>query len=346
METAPHKSMVFLTCIGIDEGEMMKKTGFLKKSMLFLLVSFVCTGFFAFPSSAQNQGKVIIFHAGSLSIPFKQMAEAFNKKYPNVQVLREAAGSRICARKITDLKRQCDIMASADYSVIDSLLIPDYASWDIHFATNEMAIMYRPNSKYAKKINGKNWYEILLKKGVEYGHSDPNADPAGYRSQLVWQLAEKYYKVPGLYKKLVADCPLQNVRPKETDLIPLVEAGQLDYLFIYKSVCEQHHMPFVTLPDQINLGSLAWSDFYKQASIKISGKKPGTFIEKKGAPMVYGITIPSNAPNKAWAVKFLAFVLGPQGRDVMEKNGQHSIYPAKLSGDAAHLPPVIKQLTQ
>jgi molybdate/tungstate transport system substrate-binding protein len=139
---------------------------------------------------------------------------------------------------------------------------------------------------------------------------------------------------------------LQNVRPKETDLIPLVEAGQLDYLFIYKSVCEQHHMPFVTLPDQINLGSLAWSDFYKQASIKISGKKPGTFIEKKGAPMVYGITIPSNAPNKAWAVKFLAFVLGPQGRDVMEKNGQHSIYPAKLSGDAAHLPPVIKQLTQ
>jgi molybdate/tungstate transport system substrate-binding protein len=324
----------------------MKKIGFLKKIMLVLLASIVCTSFIAFPSSAQNQGKVIIFHAGSLSIPFKQMAEAFNKEYPNVQVLREAAGSRICARKITDLKKRCDIMASADYSVIDTLLIPKYASWDIHFATNEMAIMYRPDSKYASDINGKNWYDILLKKGVEYGHSDPNADPAGYRSQLVWQLAEKYYNVPGLYAKLIAGCPLQNVRPKETDLIPLLEAGQIDYLFIYKSVCEQHHMPFVTLPAQINLGSPAYSNFYKQAIIKISGNSPGTFVEKKGAPMVYGITIPVNAPNSEWAVKFLAFVLGPQGRDIMEKNGQHAIYPAKLSGDAGRLPPAIKQLVK
>jgi molybdate/tungstate transport system substrate-binding protein len=325
---------------------MMKKTGFLKRMMPVLVTSFVCVSFMAFPSSAKNQGKVIIFHAGSLSIPFKQMAEAFNKKYPDVRVLREAAGSRICARKITDLKRRCDIMASADYSVIDTLLIPNYASWDIHFATNEMAIMYRPNSKYAKEINGTNWYDILLKKEVAYGHSDPNADPAGYRSQLVWQLAEKYYKVPGLYNKLIAGCPPQNIRPKETDLIPLVEAGQLDYLFIYKSVCEQHHMPFVALPAQINLGSPAYSDFYKQAMIRISGKKPGTFTEKKGAPMVYGITIPGNAPNKAWAVKFLAFVLGPEGRGIMEKNGQHAIYPAKLSGDTAHLPPAIKQLAK
>jgi molybdate/tungstate transport system substrate-binding protein len=325
---------------------MMKKTGFLKRTMLVLVASFVGVGVITFPSPAQNRETVIIFHAGSLSIPFKQMAEAFNKKYSNVQVLREAAGSRICARKITDLKKRCDIMASADYSVIDTLLIPHYASWDIHFATNEMAIMYRRDSKYAKQINSKNWYDILLKKGVEYGHSDPNADPAGYRSQLVWQLAEKYYKVPGLYANLIAHCPLQNVRPKETDLIPLLEAGQIDYLFIYKSVCEQHHMPFVVLPPQINLGSPAYSDFYKEARIKISGKKPGTFVEKKGAPMIYGITIPSNAPNKEWAVKFLAFVLGPQGRDIMEKNGQHAIYPIKLSGNATHLPPAIKQLVK
>ncbi|MCG6971910.1 MAG: tungstate ABC transporter substrate-binding protein WtpA [Desulfobacterales bacterium] len=324
----------------------MKKMRFLKGTILILLASIVCIGLIAFPSTAQNQGRVIIFHAGSLSIPFKQMAEAFNKKYPNVRVLREAAGSRICARMITDLKRRCDIMASADYSVIDSLLIPKYASWDIHFATNEMAIMYRPNSKYAKEINGKNWYDILLKKGVEYGHSDPNADPAGYRSQLVWQLAEKFYKMPGLYKKLTADCPLQNIRPKETDLIPLLEAGQIDYLFIYKSVCEQHHMPFVALPPQISLGSPAYADFYKQARIKISGKKPGTFIEKIGAPMVYGITIPSNAPDPEWAVKFLAFVLGPRGRDIMEKNGQHAIYPIKLTGDANQLPSAIKQLVK
>ena len=203
----------------------MKKTGFIRRSVLVVLASFIGVACLAFPSLADTQGKVIIFNAGSLSIPLKEMAEAFNKQYPKVEVLREAAGSRGCARKITDLKKPCDIMASADYEVIDKLLIPKYASWDIHFATNQLAIMYRPDSRFAKEINSKNWYQILLKKGVQYGHSDPNVDPCGYRTLLSWQLAEKYYKVPGLYQKLVAHCPPQNVRPKETDLIALLEAG-------------------------------------------------------------------------------------------------------------------------
>lgn len=311
-----------------------------------MLISLCSVGFFAFPSLSQTGKKVIIFHAGSLSIPLKQMAQAFNKQYPDVQVEMESGGSRACARKITELKKPCDIMASADYDVIDNLLIPAAASWNIHFATNEMAIMYRPDSKYAKEINSKNWFEVLRKKGVQYGHSDPNSDPCGYRTLLAWQLAEKYYKVPGLYEKLQAGCPLENVRPKETDLIALLEAGQLDYLFIYKSVCEQHHMPFVSLPDEVNLGSPKLADFYKQATVKISGKTPGSFVEQKGAPMIYGLTIPKNPPDGEWAVKFLAFVLGPEGREIMEKNGQHSIYPAKATGDTTLLPPEIKQLVQ
>ncbi|HEY9074014.1 MAG TPA: tungstate ABC transporter substrate-binding protein WtpA [Desulfobaccales bacterium] len=324
----------------------MQKTGFIGRSVLVVLVSLIGAAGLAFPSLADTQGKVIIFNAGSLSIPLKEMAEAFNKQYPKVEILREAAGSRGCARKITDLNKPCDIMASADYEVIDSLLIPKYASWDIHFASNQLAIMYRPDSRFAKEINSNNWYQILLKKGVQYGHSNPDVDPCGYSTLLSWQLAEKYYKVPGLYQKLVDNCPPQNVRPKETDLIALLEAGQLDYLFIYKSVCEQHHMPYVALPDQINLGSTKYADFYQQASVKISGKKPGTFVEQKGAPMLYGLTIPNNAPDRDLAVKFLAFVLGPQGRAIMEKNGQQAIYPAPVSGDAGKLPAELKQFVK
>ena len=309
-----------------------------KKRMAGLLAGIICLSFFACPSSAAGKDQVIIFNAGSLSIPLKEISEAFNKKYPQVQVIREAAGSRVCARKITDLKLPCDIMASADYAVIDNLLIPSHAAYNIMFATNEMAIMYRPDSKFAKEINGKNWYKILQRKGVEYGHSDPNADPAGYRSQLTWQLAEKYYKEPGLYHQLEAGCPARNIRPKETDLIPLLQAGQLDYLFIYKSVCLQHHMPYVSLPDQINLGVQKYADFYKQASLKISGKTPGSLVEVKGAPMVYGLTMIKNAPDPEWAAKFIAFMLGPEGREIMEKNGQSNIYPVKVTGDAGQLP--------
>jgi len=318
-------------------------------SKLFVAIS-VGIGVFASICAVAPQvgagDKLIIFHAGSLSIPFKDMAKAFELQHPGVKVLREAAGSRTCARKITDLGRPCDVMASADYSVIEELLIPEYASWNISFATNEMAIMYRSDSKYAGEINGRNWYRILLRKGVQYGHSDPNSDPCGYRSQLVWQLAEKYYNVPGLYERLKKGCPLRNIRPKETDLIALLEAGQIDYLFIYRSVCLQHGMPFVKLPDQINLGSFEYAEFYKQARIKISGKTPGSFIEKRGKPMIYGITIPGNATHPALAVDFVSFLLGPEGRKIMKRNGQAPLPVPMATGNVRQIPAPLRAFLQ
>ena len=64
---------------------------------------------------ANHSQKLVIFHAGSLSVPFAQISELFEQEYPGIVVRAEAAGSRQCARKICDLGRQCDVIASADY---------------------------------------------------------------------------------------------------------------------------------------------------------------------------------------------------------------------------------------
>ena len=291
-------------------------------------------------------GKLVVFHAGSLSVPFRELSRAFQARYPDVEVVCEAAGSRTCARKISDLGRPCDIMASADYTVIESLLMPEYADWNISFAVNEMAVMYRSDSPYADEIDGDNWYDILLREDVEYGHSDPDADPCGYRTLLVWQLAEKHYRVPGLYERLVRGCPEKNIRPKETDLIALLQAGQIDYLFIYRSICKQHGMPFVLLPPVVNLGDPRFADSYAQARVKVSGKRPGTWIVKKGAPMIYGVTIPRNGPNRAGATAFLCFLLGPEGRKILIENGQQPILPPRVTGRVEALPPALARCVQ
>ncbi|MGM0602418.1 MAG: tungstate ABC transporter substrate-binding protein WtpA [Bacillota bacterium] len=319
----------------------MKKT-----FLVVLLISLMAMSLFnSSIMAADISGEVLIFHAGSLSIPFAEMEKAFEDKYPEVDVVREAAGSRTCARKITDLNRKADVMVSADYTVIDSLMIPDYTDWYLNFATNEMAIMFTEHSAYADEINSENWYKILLKDDVEYGHSDPNADPCGYRSQLVWKLAELHYNEENLYQKLSNGCPARNVRPKETDLLALLEAGELDYIFIYRSVAQQHGMPFITLSDKINLKTNEYSDFYAKAKFDVSGKKPGEKITKTGKPMVYGVTIPNNAPNKEGAVEFVRFLVGPEGQNIMEENGQPSIVPGVVNNINA-VPDKIKEFVE
>ena len=291
-------------------------------------------------------GKLIIFHAGSLTVPIKALAEAFQAKYPSVTFDTEASGSNAAARKITELGREADLMMSADYTVIDKLLIPDFADWNIQFARNTMVIAYTDRSQYADQINADNWYEILTRDGVLYGLSDPDADPCGYRTLMVWQLAERHYKERGLNATLEQHCPPENVRPKSVELIALLESGDMDYAFQYSSVCVQHGMKFVELPDQINLSQVEHADFYEQAKVEIAGREPGTTMTIMGKPIVYGVTIPRNARSAELALDFVAFLIGPEGQAIMERQGQPPIAAPVASSGEDKLPASLRSLVK
>jgi molybdate/tungstate transport system substrate-binding protein len=293
---------------------------------------------------------IIVFHAGSLAVPFSQIEKAFEEKYPDYDVKREVSGSRKAARKVSDIGRKADVIASADYKVIDNLLIPKNAKFNIQFATNEMAIAYTDKSKFSSKINAENWTEIVLRKDVKVAHSNPNSDPCGYRSILVTKLAEKYYQKSNFFKDLLGYNEIYRVgdednnkvvvRPKETDLLALLEAHALDYLYIYKSVAQQHNLKYIELPKEVSLKDAEFDSLYKSVSFNISGKKPGETIRKKGGEMVYGITIPQNdrSPvNVKGAVAFVNFVLSKEGSQIMKKNGQGVLSPAVITGDSTVL---------
>ncbi|MHB8931307.1 MAG: tungstate ABC transporter substrate-binding protein WtpA [Melioribacteraceae bacterium] len=293
-----------------------------------LLKTLFLSLFFLGTINAQNSNQLIIFHAGSLTVPFEKIISGFKKENPGVEVLKEIAGSRECARKISELKKPCDIFASADYMVIDQLLIPQYADWNLKFATNEMAIVYTDKSRRAKEINQKNWFDILLDKNISVGRADPNADPCGYRTILTMKLAEIYYNKKGLAEKLIKK-DQEYIRPKEVDLLALLEEGELDYIFLYRSVAEQHGLKFLLLPDKINMKKSELEDYYKQVSVELNGKKPGEKISQEGSSMVYGVTIPKNSPNPALAKKFIQYLMNKEkGLKVMQEFGQPTVVPS------------------
>jgi molybdate/tungstate transport system substrate-binding protein len=276
--------------------------------------------------------KVIIFHAGSLTVPLAEIEKRFEAANPGIDVLREAGGSTKMARLISEVKKPADIMASADYKVIDKTLIPEYADWNIRFATNQMVLCYTDQSRHAAEVNAANWTDILARKDVVWGHSDPNLDPAGYRSLMVIQLAEKFYKKPGLYDRLIANRPEKNIRPKSVELVSLLKTGNMDYAWEYLSVAVQHDLKYVKLDDHINLGNYQFDDFYKQAAVEVTGEKPGSTITRTGQSITYGITLIKDAPHRSAAVKFLEFMLAPDGGlKVLEEMGQPPFVPARVS---------------
>ena len=284
-----------------------------------------------------------IFHAGSLSAPMQAMEEAFEKAHPGVDVLREAGGSAALARKIIDLGGWCDLFFTADYMVIERLLRPQYANWNVLFASNELVLMYSPESAYAEEINSDNWYDILLRENVRWGHSDPDADPCGYRSLMVLQLASKYYDMPDFYEQAMKD-PKRAVRPKAIDLIAMVESGVMDYAFEYRSVAVQHNLKYVTFPDNINLKDPAYRDFYATAEVERAGKTPGSTIITKGEPVVYGCTIPLGGEKKDLALTFLEFALSPEGGlKILEEMGQGIVGPQTATPED-DLPEALKPL--
>ena len=286
-------------------------------------------------------GELVIFHAGSLSVPFRKVSQAFMKAHPQVKVKAEAAGSRDTARKVSDLGRACDVLGSADYKVVENLLMPAFAKFNVRFATNEVALVYTDKSAAAREIDAKNWPDVLLREKVRFGRADPNRDPCGYRTEMLFQLAEKHYKAAGLARKLSQRHGRRFIRPKETDLLALLEAGEIDYLFIYRSVGMQHGLKILRLPDEVNLRDAGLSELYRTATVQVTGKKPGETITRTGEAIVYSVTIPTGAPNRRAAEAYVAFLLGPEGRKTLAACGQGLIDPAVADG-WQHVPDAAK----
>jgi molybdate/tungstate transport system substrate-binding protein len=276
------------------------------------------------PAAAQKlSGPLVVYNAGSLARPFKELLDAFRAANPGVIPAQENSGSLEAARKLTELHKIPDVLAVADYNVIDDLLRPKYATWYASFARNAMVLAYTDRSIDAATIDSTTWWRVLLKKGVRAGHSDPALDPNGYRTLIVLQLAERYYREPGLAARLDAAMPPRYQRPKEADLTALLQAGELDYAWTYRSLAETSGLRYVSLPKAIDLSDPLLAKQYEAATVRIPGasRAGGDSLTLRGEPIVYALTIPVGAPHPELAAAFVRFALSPAGSAIVQRNG-------------------------
>jgi molybdate/tungstate transport system substrate-binding protein len=120
---------------------------------------------------------------------------------------------------------------------------------------------------------------------------------------------------------------LDFIRPKEVDLIALLESDAIDYMFQYKSVAIQHKLKYIKLPDEINLSDPSKAEIYKSVFIDVTGSKPGSKMRITGEYINYSMTVPDIAIHRDEAIDFMCFMLSDEGLEIFRKNGQDPIIP-------------------
>jgi len=297
-------------------------------------------------SAQAPAGPLVVFNAGSLAHPVRELLAAFQRLHPAVRGVHESSGSLEAARKLTELGKIPDVLAVADYGVIEKLLFPRRASWHAAFASNAMVLAYTDRSAAAKEITPDTWWRVLLRPRVRSGHSNPSLDPNGYRTLMVFQLAEAHYGQPGLARRLAAAVPARHIRPKEADLTALLQAGELDYAWSYRSLATTTGLRWVELPAEINLSDPAMAGRYAAARVRLPGAsmRGADSVEFRGEPIVYALTIPTGAPHRAAAGAFVRFVFTREGQEILRRSGFMLLPAPRLAGDTAAAARVVRGL--
>ena len=257
----------------------------------------------------------LVYTAASLTQPMRVALDSFARRSGAPYEL-ESASSLELVRRVTALNGDPDVIVLADPALF-ALLTPKVLTWHGLFARNRIVLAYTPRSRGATEISAENWWAVLERSDVEVGRSDPAVDPSGYRTLLVWQLAAKHYGMPDLPDRMLRAAPERNVRPREADQVALLEAGELDYIWTYESLARLMGLRFVRLPDDVDLGDPADSALYARVTTRVPGAKYGDTITVHGAPILFAVSVPSDAPHGRAGRNFVAFMLSPSGRRIL-----------------------------
>ncbi len=281
-------------------------------------------------SGCSRKTEVVVLYAASLRRVVADAAAEYQRANPGVRLRLEPSGSQVAIRKVTEQKLPADLVVVSDASLLDRMMLPGHAAWNLVFATNEIVLAHQQHSRFTDEVGPGNWSEVLGRPGVRVGRVNPDTAPIGYHTLLAWRLAETHLQVPGLAARLTEASSKERMGADETELLGMLEAKAVDFAFLYRSTAEDHHLKFVELPAEMNLGSLELGPRYAQASVEVKMKEGPVVLN--GQPISYGATIPSIARNPDEGERFLLFLVGERGRALQRTAGIKAKTPPLVRG--------------
>jgi len=264
------------------------------------------------PARAQALTPLDVAYAGSMGSMMEGPIKTQAAQLLQVDFHGRGQGSDALAQLIVGGSIAPDVFIPVTPSPMLVVLKARKATTAVPIARTEMVIAYSPKSKYAQafadaaagKRGAMPWWQILAQPDIRFGRTDPVTDPQGRNIIFTLQLAETYYKQPGLANKILG----QTVNPAQIFTEPSVQArlqsGEIDAASAYKIQPGPFNIPYVSLPREINLADDALRAHYAQATLDLNGK---TFHPD---PLLYYAAVIAGSAHADKSNAFVAWLTG------------------------------------
>ena len=268
----------------------------------------------------------------------------------------KAAGSFVLAQQIAQGNPVSVFISVSKTAVQPQYLGNQSSGWAIGFAGDQMTLAYTnatsqsesaratlsDHEKASKSNATQDWntfFRDLTSGSLKVGISDPNADPAGYRGWIVLEAAgNAYANDSAIFTKRMLSNAGNITGSSAANLIAPLQAGQIQFLFIYKSAALSHALNYLPLPDVTNLGDQTRSSYYSRFTYTL---KTGV---QKGAPIVLYITVPKDSTDYIDAIQFTIYSV--TNAPTLLKNYGLSVFPMPKLYNSTVVPGPIGQLVK
>jgi molybdate/tungstate transport system substrate-binding protein len=318
--------------------------------------------------SAVTNSTLSVLGAGTLDTLFPELANELVNETPGISAPSAAQtyeGSIDITTAITSTGAQADVAAVADFRLVPQLLEPKYAGYEIVFGTTPEVLAYNPSIAAFDGINESNWAEKLVTDVTTHGNAplavwNASTDPNGYNEIFSLELQGMLYNgstsmfyntfYSGSSGTPAVPNPATALLEHESQAATLLTTGVVSALITYRSYAVVNHLSFVSFNPIVGLlanNSTALSDYAKLSTTITTST--GGFQSVEAAPVLFSVTVPTNAPNPALGAAFIHLLLSPQGDAILSAGGaftpifpgwsdQPSAVPSVLAPDVTGLP--------
>ncbi len=268
--------------------------------------------------AGQSLALLTVASAGSIGPMLSGPIKAAIRRSLTLDLETHAQGADSVAQTLVEGSLRADVFLPITAEPMQTVLRAGKADAARPIARTEMVLVYSPKSRFVRQFEAAErgeakWWEVLQEPGLRFARSNPAGDPGGRNIIFTMMLAAKKYGQSDLVQKVLGPTlnPEQILTGGSNQ--QRLQTGELDASGGYKVSPGFAHLPFVTLPNDINLSGPDLRTLHPEVSLDVAGK---TFYPET---LLFYAAVLKEASNLRGAIAFTDWLMQSEAQDLFRQ---------------------------